>query len=145
MRKGVRLVRLLSWSDIYNDLMSRPNIEPDWGGWLVECGGTLKREIFCPMTPDILWMNQSLVTIWWAVQDTPYRVTQPPACPEWKLVCPASPAQSRQSWVTFVFSRRPWKVLAAQAGLGLAGYIMATWSNKNRRKGDDYDFPLTFH
>ena len=47
MRKGVRLVRLLSWGDIYNDLMSRPNIEPDWGGWLVECG-TLKREIFCP-------------------------------------------------------------------------------------------------
>ena len=58
---------------------------------------------------------------------------------------PSRPAQSRQSWVTFVFSRRPWKVLAAQAGLGLAGYIMATWSNKNRRKGDDYDFPLTFH
>ena len=38
-------------------------------------------------------MNQSVVTIWWAVQDTPYRVTQPPASPEWKLVCPASPAQ----------------------------------------------------
>ena len=66
-------------------------------------------------------MNQSLVTIWWAVQDTPYRVTQPPACPEWKLVCPAA-QPSPGSLGSLSFSPGdPEKFWQRWAGSGWAG------------------------
>ena len=67
MRKGVRL---LSWGDIYCDLMSRLSIHPDWGS-----GGMWDRDIetwnILAWLTDILWMNQTLVTTG-AGQDTPH-------------------------------------------------------------------------
>ena len=92
--------------------------------WLrrLECGicGTLRdwNVKYFVLTPDILWMNQTcdhLVGSGGRIYPIPGDPATSAARVETGLPSPA------QSWVTFVFSSRPWKVLAALGQPGLAG------------------------
>ena len=113
MGKGVRR---LSWGDIYSDLVSTDSdySSCDWGGWNVGSVGHWNVKYFV-LTPDILWMNQPCDHLLGRIYPIPSDPATSAARVETGLPSPA------QSWVTFVFSSRPWKVLAALGQPGLAG------------------------
>ena len=90
----------------------------------------------------ILWMN--VTCDHWAVSGGAGRTRWPSRQPRVETGLPG-PGWA-QSWVTFVFSSRPWKVLAEFAGSGwVQGYIThcrVSWGNENKR---DDELSLFFY
>ena len=107
-RETIELRRHLQWFDVH----SRLRLFILTGMWGDLCGVGHWNVKYFVLTPDILWMNQPCDHLLGRI----YPILGDPATSaarvETGLPCPA------QSWVTFVFSRRPWKVWQRWAGSG---------------------------